>query len=855
IIPTATFTTIPEINENGFIAQNSIAITIIAEDNITPETDLIHEFFNSVSWVENPGEIKNVWNMQLLSEQLYSTKYRVKDLAGNKSVDINVIFTVDTVKPVLTTNKTALESRAYRIDDTELKLISTCNDTNILTYTYSINGGEPVTISISSIPLLNNADLHEGTNTVEVTCTDKAGNESTEEISLLIDNTPPRVESVVSAPSGSVCALSHTLTVNTVDDISRPVTAKYYYSFGSYPVSNVYSSPVLESGDTTLQVPGATDNYYTTLTFSKENHSADISVVVVDQAGNESDPHPVNWTLDRKPPFFSLYVVDTNLFAIVNKNFPLIHSDDFDYDNFQEYIDQKAAEAGFGDFVSVTSYKNNVVSHTFTVIKDVNTFQEGECANFICGGENGYYAPCRVCAHTATYPDIFDFKVTFKDSCNNTGVISDCAEDDYSCLAKSINVAYPPLYVSVNQTNSETRLIEIQSEGANIQSCKIYKNSVFIQNCQLTQGIQQLDTTSFSAGYYDVTVTSKFSTGTNVSTKTARFLVDRTQFRITVNVDTSKLHYLTFPALNYDVAIASGLKELKLYLSGHMKNKNYVSISEAPSYNCNDSNQCTSTTVKRLVNTTSKTKGAMLPPKSGNYYTMGGGWWTQIYYEAIPNFGETKTGTIVLGSIWGSGIGFIQKPEQDTHMTVIGNKVNIFESILDIKIHHPKVILLKGSCSEHLCRTINPNDQYRKTFYKVRTSYTCKDADLTDVSVQTFYKATLNMAGHDKYEFRALDCRDNNDCIGTAPECHWSYLRCVPDYDYFTFYEEEGYTCPSDPYDFLINNMGCFLQRPFWYYPKDMYIDISYLQYRPKNFYMKDYVNTLDPDKICVSGS
>ncbi|HOB71632.1 MAG TPA: hypothetical protein PKM18_07590, partial [bacterium] len=678
IIPTATFTTIPEINENGFIAQNSIAITIIAEDNITTENELIHEFFNSVSWVENPGEIKNVWNMQLLSEQLYETKYRVKDLAGNRSADINVSFTVDTVKPVLTTNKTTLESRAYRIDDTALMLNSTCNDTNIMSYTYSINGGEPITISISSIPLLNNADLHEGTNTVEVTCTDKAGNESTEEISLLIDNTPPRVESVVSAPSGSVCALSHTLTVNTVDDISRPVTAKYYYSFGSYPVSNVYSSPVLESGDTTLQVPGATDNYYTTLTFSKENHSADISVVVVDQAGNESDPHPVNWTLDRKPPFFSLYVVDTNLFAIVNKNFPLIHSDDFDYDNFQEYIDQKAAEAGFGDFVSVTSYKNNVVSHTFTVIKDVNTFQEGECANYVCGGENGYYAPCRVCAHTATYPDIFDFKVTFKDSCNNTGVISDCAEDDYSCLAKSINVAYPPLYVSVNQTNSETRLIEIQSEGANIQSCKIYKNSVFIQNCQLTQGIQQLDTTSFSAGYYDVTVTSKFSTGTNVSTKTARFLVDRTQFRITVNVDTSKLHYLTFPALNYDVAIASGLKELKLYLSGHMKNKNYVSISEAPSYNCNDSNQCTSTTVKRLVNTTSKTKGAMLPPKSGSYYTMGGGWWTQIYYEAVPNFGETKTGTIVLGSIWGSGIGFIQKPEQDTHMTVIGNKVNIF---------------------------------------------------------------------------------------------------------------------------------------------------------------------------------
>lgn len=855
IIPTATFTTIPEINENGFIAQNSIAITIIAEDNITPETDLIHEFFNGVSWVENISETKNIWNMQNLSEQLYSTKYRVKDLAGNKSADIDVIFTVDTVNPVITTNKTALESKAYRIDDAALMLNSTCTDTNILTYTYSINSGEPVAIVVQSTPLLNNADLHEGTNTVEVTCTDKAGNESTEEILLLIDNTPPRVESVVSAPSGRVCALSHTLTVNTADDISRPVTAKYYYNFGSYPVSNVYSSPVLESGDTTLQVPGATDNYYTTLTFSKENHSADISVVVVDQAGNESDPHPVNWTLDRKPPFFSLYVVDTNLFAIVNKNFPLIHSDDFDYDNFQEYIDQKAAEAGFGDFVSVTSYKNNVVSHTFTVIKDVNTFQEGECANYVCGGENGYYAPCRVCAHTATYPDIFDFKVTFKDSCNNTGVISDCAEDDYSCLAKSINVAIPPLYVSVNQTNSETRLIEIQSEGANIQSCKIYKNSVFIQNCQLTQGIQQLDTTSFSEGYYDVTVTSKFSTGTNISTRTARFLVDRTQFRITVNVDTSKLHYLTFPALNYDVAIASGLKELKLYLSGHMKNKNYVSISEAPSYNCNDSNQCTSTTVKRLVNTTSKTKGAMLPPKSGSYYTMGGGWWTQIYYEAVPNFGETKTGTIVLGSIWGSGIGFMQKPEQDTHMTVIGNKVNIFESILDIKIHHPKVILLKGSCSENLCRTINPNDQYRKTFYKVRTSYTCKDADLTDVSVQTFYKATLNMAGHDKYEFRALDCRDNNDCIGTAPECHWSYLRCVPDYDYFTFYEEEGYTCPSDPYDFLINNMGCFLQRPFWYYPKDMYIDISYLEFRPKNFYMKDYVNTLDPDKICVSGS
>jgi len=855
IIPTAAFKTTPEINENGFINQNSIAITIIAEDNITPEDELIHEMWNGVKWSENISETENVWEMHSLSNQLYERKYRVKDLAGNRSTDINVSFTVDTVKPVLATNKTNLQSRAYRIDDVNLELISTCTDTNILVYTYSINGGEPVAIVDQSTPLINNAALNEGANTVEVTCIDKAGNESTEEISLVIDNTPPRVESVVSAPSGSVCALSHTLTINTADDISRPVTAKYYYNFGSYPVSNIFFSPILVSGDTTLQVPAATDIYYTALPFSKENHSADLSVVIVDQAGNESDPHPITWTLDRRPSVASIYEVNKYYFAVLNESFPLFHSDTIDYANFNTWIAAKADEAGLNDTKKMRSYKNGVLSHTYTVLnKTASNVSEGECANYICGGENNYYAVCKVCLHPAEFPEIFDFKVTFEDLCGNTGVITDCAENNHFCLSKSINVAYPPLYVSVNQINSETRLIEIQSEGANIQTCKIYKNSIFIQNCQLIQGIQQLDTTSFSQGYYDVTVTSKYSTGTNVSTRTARFLVDRTPFNISVNVDTSKLHYLVFPALNYNVAIASGLKELKLYLAGHMKNKNYVSVSEASSYSCNDSNRCTSTVIKRLVNTTAKTKGTMLPPKSGSYYAMGGGWWTQIYYEAVPNFGETKTGTIVLGSVWGSGIGFIQKPEQDTTFSAVGSQIKIVESILDAKIHLPSVAQGNFTCSKDLCKAAI-GFSLQRHFY---VSMDCTHAGFTEEKVVDYFTAKLNKAGDTTYRYIARGCIDHNECIANAPYCDSTTDKCVPDLAKFTVVPDPKFPGEGDCYNpqyYVTSGLYCDLFIPLFYYPKDMYILVDVLKYRPKKFFLKDYgFNTYDPDLVCRAG-
>ncbi|HPS31450.1 MAG TPA: hypothetical protein PLZ43_14440, partial [bacterium] len=852
IIPTATFTTLPEINENGFIAQNSIAITIIATDNLTSETELLHEMFDGVSWVENIEAVKNVWNMQLLSEQLYAKKFRVKDLAGNKSADINVSFTVDTVFPVLTTNKTALESTAYNIASTNLKLISTCTESNLLAYSYSINGGDLVSITEQSTPLTDNASLVEGLNTITVRCTDKAENYTEETISLLIDNTPPRVDSVLSSPGASVCALSQAVQLKTVDDVSKPVSVKYYYSFGSYLVSDIYSMPVLETGETTVSVPNGADTYYSTLSFTKETQPGSIFVSVVDQAGNESEPYPVNWNLDREPPKFSIINLEDFGFGVIN---PRAENIDFDeylakYNEgetvFNAYVAGLIAESGLSDITSLKGYINNVLLHNYTNLNIApEDLTPGKCSPTICSNSD-IMKPCLWCVMTRQ-TSTFTLKATFTDSCGNSGSTTDCMDSDYTCITRSLNPQTPELSVYVNQISTETHSLEILSQGATILTCKIYRNSdnTFIKNCSTVTGTQQIDTTALTSGIYRAIVTSKYPDGTATATASDTFLVDRTAFSISVNIDATKLYYVDFPLLKYDVKIASGLKQLKLYMTGHYKNKYYVTAGESANYNCTHENRCFSTVVRRLVNTTTTAKGNMLPTKTGGYYNIDGGWYTQIYYEAIPNFGDIKTGTIIIGTIWGSGLGFIKNSSQDTRMTMTeAGDVTIIPSIVDSKIFAGDVITVGGKCKDFVCAEKVGGNYFYHQLGK------CKDSAFIDGVSDTFFTGKIQKAGDSYYNWWGGDCRVNSDCPVSAPECNSFHLRCVADITKHDAVESEGYSC--DNYN-EFNHLGCELYLSIYYYPDSAYVDLEHIEFRPKKFYLKNFVLTYNAETACSS--
>jgi len=855
IIPTAVFTTIPEINENGFIAQNSIAITIIATDNLTGETELIHEFFDGVSWVENTEAVKNVWNMQNLQQQLYETKYRVKDLAGNKSADINVSFSVDTVFPVLTTNKTALQGRAYRIDDTDLKIISTCSETNLLTYTYSINGGDAVDIIYQSTPLINNESLTEGLNSILVKCIDKAGNVTEETINLIIDNTPPVVSVVTSPAEGStICAFSQNIAVKGTDELSKPVKAKYSYSVNGLTVSSTYEVILNDSGEGTLLFPNSADAFYSdTAKYGNLLNPVVFSISMIDEAGNESFPYCLNWNFDREPPKYSFYMVNENFFAVINPDNPMINGSEIPSENFSTWINQKAAEAGLSDISSLKSYKDGILSKTFTVVEDINSAGEGECADFLCGGENDKFHICRVCFHPAEFPSIFDFKAVFIDSCGNTGVITNCKTDDYYCIQKSINLAYPPLSVTTYFSTTDNLVINIQSEGAVVQTCKVYKSGTFVENCDSIQGPQSLSTASYSEETYEVRVTSKFSAGSNITTKSSEFVVDRTPFSISVNLNNGKDFYLKQnPSLSYFINIASGVKSVKLYLQDRTINYRYTSAG----YTCDSNGQCLNGSYNKLVYANSAASGTFSLSFSGVYAVIGG-IYSKVKYEVVPNWGATKTGFVSI-----TPIKLISKDAEDMTVWHESSKIRFKESIISKKLTTGRFKIAGNTHYSTMCK-INDN-----VFYKKRDVVTSPGHTLLIDAAATYGTLAFTKGKSVYYWFREGkiegaysndgSCEDKNDCPPyTTEKCIDEILddgmECVASRNVSDHWSDSG-SFPWYGNSCNCNNMtgneqclkyNCQYLADFEYYPSSIYFVITENSPRPAvTKYAKDFFTT-----------
>ena len=858
IKPTATFTTVPEINENGFIQEESIVITIIATDNVTPETDLIHEYWNGTSWIGNVNETKHIWNLFSFTEQVYNEKFRVRDLADNRSDDITVSFTVDLNDPVLATNKTDLESRAYNISDVALVLNATCTDSNLDSFTYSINGSEPVSVPGMSTALTNHPDLKElengEANTVTVTCTDLSGRMEEETISILIDNTPARVETVVNHPGTGgtvpVCSLAKTIQLVTVDDHSKPVQIKYSYHIGEYSESNVFTAPVIEAtGGTSLTVPNVTDNYYNTLTLSKDNFNVVVSVIVIDDAGNESTPYPISWNLDKKPPIYSLINLASFGFGLVNPE-----ADNIDFDEyldkynqggevFEAYFDNLISESGLEEIVNLQGYINESLLHDYTFLDATQEgIQPGECIKTVCSNSDTF-KPCLWCVMDEQGA-VFNFKTTLVDSCANSGVITDCKSSDYSCLEGHLNPSTPEVYVSAVQTSTNSYNIEILSQGANVESCHIMQGSTVVDTCNNAIGVQQYDASGLSDGLYTVRATVKYPDGTNYGYGYADFLVDRTVFNVTIDVDLSKIHYLSFPAINYTAQIASGVKSVKIYLKNHYKNTYYVSVSENLQYNCDSSGRCSSTTARKLVGESSNSSGSILPQKSGGYYNIDGGFWNTVEVVVTPNFGADQTKEFAIGSGWGGGIQFIRTPSQDTHMQIIGDTVYIYQSIIDKDCHTSYVSLRNVELPDRVCQ--NPNT---KVWHYASWMHTQYSAELRSISgSQHYYKGTIRKMGAYRWNWKAgRDCTKDVDCPSTAESCHVMTGECIVDKELHELTNEYP---DVDCYNDIPYNNGCTWEKEIWYHSDQTYIDVNALT-RSKDFYLKDYILTYSKEEAC----
>ncbi|HPS31530.1 MAG TPA: hypothetical protein PLZ43_14845, partial [bacterium] len=849
IIPTATFTTMPEINENGFIAQNSIAITIIATDNLTGETELIHEFFNGTTWVENPEEPKNIWNNFLLQNQLYDKKYRVKDLAGNKSADINVSFTVDTVFPELTTNKTALESRAYNISDINLMLNSTCTDTNLLNYTYSINSSEEVIYTSPSTSLTNDLSFIEGYNTIVVKCTDKAGNLTEETINLVIDNTPP-IPSFVSVPSNAapMCGINKTLEVSGSDanDIKQ---ASYWYQIDSGTISAFYSSTLNDTNEADLYYPAPSDTVFSNVALYKNKISGvSFYYALEDEAGNVSEPIVTDWFVDGKPPVGSVIYVNDHAVGFIPPNARTYTGQELD-DKFEEFGDDYGKMRNwisdqFSDISKVYLYENNTLRNTYTNADFYDEEGTGTpCTVYFFSADTDVYFLTIYCAFNYV-SDQFTYKVLFEDDCGNKGDLTDCKDDNYYCVSRSVNTSSPPLSLNVLQTKAEEYKLTISAQGANITYCNITgpnKN----YSCQLKQGDQFIATdtpTPWESGSYTVTVRSKYSDGSTVSQVQQTFVIDRTAFSISFNnITTSSVSFITPPTLSYNIAIASAVKEAKFYFRGRTINYKYVPAGQAGSYTDTGEGLYANSSYQKLIYTATKNSGSFSLAIDAE-----GGIYDRIYYEITPNFGVIKTGEFTLAK----KVKYIKQNSQDLRAWYEGGNIIAFkESIVSKKIKNSDVISQNTSLHDTLCTIEDrPFYNYEETKTTLKTTTLVADdyntTEITPAKVKYKYVSNNSCNSMSNCAFSSAGCQ--NIKVGSSAKfCTGSTSYHYSEGSYIGGYSCSEWEAPSSSgqYAVPLYQVYCPFYRDMQYIPSGMSLRINDSE-RQKTFIVKNFLVT-----------
>ena len=190
------------------IPDSGLTVLIEGEDNSPPAIDIStppdNTYTNSpsvtvsgsatdsISWVEKisvngananiSGESFSVSNIQL-NEGTNAITATVTDAAGNSGSDSATII-LDTIAPVINLNRTATIT-----NNPAFNMSGSVNDVSPIT-SVTVNGSP---VDLSGNIFSTTINLAEGSNSITVSATDKAGNVGSATIEVLLDTTPPQV--------------------------------------------------------------------------------------------------------------------------------------------------------------------------------------------------------------------------------------------------------------------------------------------------------------------------------------------------------------------------------------------------------------------------------------------------------------------------------------------------------------------------------------------------------------------------------------------------------------------------------------------------------------------------------------
>ena len=713
--PSISYIATPEINANGFINDKNMVVTIIAEDNITPQEQLIYEVFATTEWIENIEAVKNIFNLSCLDGGTYNKRFRVKDLAGNISEELQLNFTVDETNPLITTNKTFLESRAFRTADETLILNVACSDENRDSFGYSIDGESETAIE-ESVSLANNELLTEGSHIISVICRDKAGNETSETINLVIDNTPP-TNLAATLKSGTICTLNKTYSVSA-EDAHSVTKFKYRYKIPNQSSSATYTANA-SNNKVEFIIPNSNDSFYNSATsqiyYNKVNEFT-IYISAVDEAGNETDEIPVSSQFDKQGlNLLSISDIGNGGIILYNPNAPAFIESEVEAANnnntLEQLINTKFNESVGNDLKGIQiSINGTVKTYSLVNINDAGN-DPGICAYYYTINDNHEEVPALWCytEHGAEA----EIKIIFKDSCGNWGSFSDCKAAQYSCLQYSYNNTYPTLSVDVAQKDVNKYQLNINTDGT-ITSCGIKGADGTSKNCE-NKKVQTINTSGWISQRYTVTVTTKLASSGNTKTAATSFIVDNSTFVAPTFTAKAPLYNQTSPIIQYDLGnVPTGIKSATFEVCGRTVNYRYASgsnWSDAGSGLKYDNSYKYQVFEARGGTSKTGTFTIQQPSCSGLGCLISGlqgGIYKKICYTIEPNFGNSRTGEVTLGV----PIRYIDNAGHDFQIASYGSyTVEFIESIVSKKFTSSDISYSGTAYYNKMC-VKNPNDTF-----------------------------------------------------------------------------------------------------------------------------------------------
>jgi len=183
---------------------------------ITTTTDITGSL--GIQGVDQGQEAQVTGSFGNLAEGSYSLDLEIQDLAGNRAVPYPRVapFSIDRTTPVI---GFAVDPDGAFTNHASFSLPITITDASPTTTTVAVNGVAAATSAEKSFSA--SLALHDGVNSVEITCVDAAGNAASPvSLPVVLDNTPPVLSGLSPTNGGTVNTLSFLVSGSANEPLS-----------------------------------------------------------------------------------------------------------------------------------------------------------------------------------------------------------------------------------------------------------------------------------------------------------------------------------------------------------------------------------------------------------------------------------------------------------------------------------------------------------------------------------------------------------------------------------------------------------------------------------------------------------